>query len=579
MENTDEVVQDAVNILNLVIGMGVGAAISLAAGLLLWVALRVIGRRSDNFHRMLRRTKIPAVALFLVAGAWQGLNYSAAAATREALSWVDPLQHGLLIVTIVMSGWLGVAMAYSLEDIATSKSAEATSRRITQAQMLRRVLQVVIAVLAVMAVTLTFPSARPAMASLLASAGVISLVAGIAAQDSLSNTFAGLQLTFTDALRVGDVIVVDTTMGTVEEVTLTYVVMRVWDERRIIVPSTHFTKNKFENLTRLHSKMLGSVELKLDWRAPLPAIRAEVERLLDRTDLWDHRTVNIQVTDSDTSWMLVRVVVSAANTGDLWDLRCYLRENLIDWVTQNAPYALARERFQREEIIELTRDRSEEEIVTLARELSEIHRDEAGAVASQEDDGPAPTSKQDARIQAAKQRAERVRRKRLRGRKPEASAPAGDGDELTRVLTAQELEQLRKVSRSAEPVGKISPPASEIAGQTSQSSASATHTPASAGQPDNQGGQVPTQSGEPSSSRGMERLYSGDSEAEERSRMYAGPGEEVLRQREDTATLRAFRDGSITGEEALRRLEGNVEAQKTVEEEIKAAQKQRRKDR
>ncbi len=573
MENTEEVVQDAVDILHLVIGMGIGAAITLAVGIALWIGVRIIGRRSANFHRMLRRVKLPTFALLLIAGAWQGLNYSAAEATREALGWVDPLQHGLLIFTIIASAWLAVAMAYSIEDIATSRSLESTSRRVTQAQMLRRVLQVLIALLALVAVTLTFPSARPAMASLLASAGVISLVAGIAAQDSLSNTFAGLQLTFTDALRVGDVIVVDGTMGTVEEVTLTYVVMRVWDERRIIVPSTHFTKNKFENLTRLHSKMLGSVELKLGWAAPMGALRAEVERLLSRTDLWDHRTVNIQVTDSSETWILVRVVVSAANTGDLWDLRCYLREHLVEWVSENAPYALARERFQREEIVEVTRDRSEEEIVSLARELSDIRR----GGNEEEEDEDVPASKQQARLAEAKKRAASVRRKRLRDRKVEKQAEASPTSELTRVLSPAELEKLWKDKQKALPAKDADEAETNATSKAQQGETAGPSSPEKAAEETAAAHPVADKPARAVETTGdMERLYSGDAEAEERSRMYAGPGEKALREREEAATLRAFRDGTIDAEEALKRLAGSLQSQEIVRQE--AAQKRRKKD-
>lgn len=600
MENTQEVVQDAVDMFHLLMGMGIGAAITLAAGIVLWIALRVVGRRSADFHRMMRRVKLPTLALLVVAGAWQGLNYSAAEATREALTWVNPLQHGLLICTIVASAWLGVAMAYSIEDIVTSRSLEATSRRVTQAQMLRRVLQVLIALLALVAITLTFPAARPAMASLLASAGVISLVAGIAAQDSLSNTFAGLQLTFTDALRVGDIIVVDGTMGTVEEVTLTYVVMRVWDERRIIVPSTHFTKNKFENLTRLHSKMLGSVELKLGWAAPMAALRAEVERLLSRTDLWDHRTVNIQVTDAAENWILVRIVVSAANTGDLWDLRCYLREHLIEWVTENAPYALVRQRFQREEVVEITRDRSEEEIVSLARELSDIRRGSEDAGAPEQP----PASKQQARLAEAKKRAVSVRRKRLRDRKVKTEAvEATPTSELTRVLTPEELSKLWQ----SDPSGKGQPAPEKPAGKNKRKESPNSARTTTSTVPGEEAAES-TPKGAPKRHRGgpakgesrdskfaevssngrskppsklettgdMERLYSGGADAEERSRMYAGPGEQALQEREDTATLRAFREGSISEAEALERLANNPQAQEQVRQE--SMQKQRRKE-
>lgn len=572
MDQTDEVVKGAVDILQLMIGMALGAALTLAFGVAAWIVLRIVGRRSPTFHLMMRRIKIPFVALFLVAGCWLGLSYSAADAARDALSWVDPLQQALLIFTIIMSGWLGVAMSYTLEDVATARSEEnTTSRRVTQAQMLRRVLQVVIAISVIVAVVLTFPAARPAMASVLASAGVISLVAGIAAQDSLSNTFAGLQLTFTDALRVGDIIVVDQTMGTVEEVTLTYVVMRVWDERRIIVPSTRFTKNRFENLTRQHSKMLGTVELKLDWRAPIDSIRTEVDRLLAATDLWDHRTVNVQVTDSAADWIMVRVVVSAQNTGDLWDLRCYLREHLVDWLVREAPYALARTRLQPEQLVEVDHDRSEEEIVHLARELHELNYGTDPLLDSaQQKKSEAPVaSKQEARVKAVKQRAGRVRRQRIRERRArldKAQSPVPTEDAVTRIISPAEMNAIADAhtcSEGAKPQQSTAEPTSKPRGKSASRKTSA--------EP-NSGAQTPKTKRIAIS----DRLYSGDAEAEERSKMYAGPGEEVLRQREDTATLRAFRDGSISEAEALERLGNNNEAKEIVRAEAAEQRKRER---
>ena len=122
-------------------------------------------------------------------------------------------------------------------------------------------------------------------------------------------------------------VVVDDQFGTIEEITLTYVVLAAWDDRSFIVPSTHFTQNKFENWTRANTKLAGTVELKLDWRAPVPLIRREVERLLEETDLWDRRSSSVQVTDATDGWMLVRVALTARNSGDLWDLRCYMREH------------------------------------------------------------------------------------------------------------------------------------------------------------------------------------------------------------------------------------------------------------
>ena len=535
--NAEEAVQDALNLLQLFAGVAVGVLVSLVIAMLAWAALRVVSRKSDNFAWLARRVKIPFFALFLVAGAWVGLNYMVQVLPTDAATWIPPLQHTLLIITIVMVSWMCYAGAYVIEDVAKHRKEATGSRRLaTQAQMLRRIVQLVVVILGAVAVILTFPSARIAMGSILASAGVISLVAGIAAQDSLSNTFAGLQITFTDAIRVGDVVVVDDQFGTIEEITLTYVVLAAWDDRSFIVPSTHFTQNKFENWTRANTKLAGTVELKLDWRAPVPLIRREVERLLEETDLWDRRSSSVQVTDATDGWMLVRIALTARNSGDLWDLRCYMREHLIDWVVENAPYALTRTRVQKEDVVEVNLDRSEREIVELANELRDIEREgEKSAVRPDPEEPPAQT-KQEARMRAAKNRASKVRRKRLRDRKVTTKVLAEP--EPTRVLSPAELLAIQQ---------DTSPevPANDDARGADDSAVTSTVG---------------------------DRLYSGSEEAEARSKKLEGPSEEMQRKRVETQTLRALRLGDISEESAVNKLGGDESARQLVEAEMKRIQ-------
>ena len=536
MDNTEEAVQEAFNVLQLFAGVAAGAGVAILVAILAWLALRAISSRNDSFQLLMRRIKIPFFALFLVAGAWVGLNYMNQVLTTDAVTWIPPLQHTLLIITIVMVGWLMYAGAYIIEDAAERRQEESGSRRLaTQAQMLRRLVQLIVVILVAVAVVLTFPSARVAMGSILASAGVISLVAGLAAQDSLSNTFAGLQITFTDAIRVGDVVIVGGQFGTVEEITLTYVVLRSWDDRRFIVPSTQFTKSIFENWTRLHTKLSGTVELHLDWRAPVGLIRNEVDRLLMETDLWDHRSSSVQVTDSSDGWMLVRIAVTAKTSGDLWDLRCYLRENLIEWIVTNAPYALPRNRYQQEEIVEIDYDLSEEEIVALADELRELEDTDGGAAPEETEEEP-PKSKEEARLRAAKRRAGKVRRKRLRDRMAERP-PQVDPNDSTRVLSPDEVLAFQL------PTGPA----------------------ASSGMNDDV---VDTKTDSKTTSQVSDRLYSGSEEAEKRSKLLSGPGEEAQRKRIETHTLRALRLGEISEDEATGRLGGDDAARAKVREEL-----------
>lgn len=531
MKPAETAVEQAFDILQFTAGILTGAAVGFALGILVWGLVRLLARRSEWMLILKKRTRTPFLTLGPVLGAWGGMQV---AITQYELAgkWLAPAQHVMLILVIFVIGWLCYAATHLLQDIAELRSEGQSSRRLTtQAQMFRRILQVVIAILTLVSIILTFPDARVLMGSILASAGVISLVAGLAAQDSLSNTFAGLQLTFTDAIRVGDYLSVDGMNGTVEEITLTYVVLRVWDDRRIILPSTTFTKNKFENWTRVHTKLLGTVELKLDWRAPVVLIRQEVDRLLAQTDLWDHRTVNVQVTESTEQWMMVRIVVSADNSGNLWDLKCFLREHLIRWLVETAPYSLARVRWQQEEVKEVAHNRSEEEIVRLAQELAALENNEADEPAEQPAEEPAKTA-QEARLQASQKRAAKVRRKRIRDRVSELanSEPEPSQAEENPLVVADTLP-----AGSRETVVLSASDLAELAGLST-----------------------------PKSGTTSDRLYSGDDEADERSKLTQGPGDQALRQREETTVMRALRDGEIDLDEALARFADYPKSQQRI---------------
>ncbi|MDD1475515.1 mechanosensitive ion channel [Arthrobacter sp. H16F315] len=163
---------------------------------------------------------------------------------------------------------------------------------------------------------------------------------------SLINVFAGVQLAFTDAIRVGDVVVVEKEWGRIEEITLTYVVVHIWDDRRMILPSVHFTTTPFENWTRRQSEVMGTVELDLDWHAPLEAMRAELKAVLAETDLWDKRVGVLQITDATKGFVRVRILVSAADSAALFDLRCLIREEMVLFLQKGHPSALPHVRLE-----------------------------------------------------------------------------------------------------------------------------------------------------------------------------------------------------------------------------------------
>jgi small-conductance mechanosensitive channel len=211
--------------------------------------------------------------------------------------------------------------------------------------IVRRLLVVIIVVVGLASVLLTFPGVQALGTSVLASAGVVSIVAGLAAQSTLGNVFAGVQLAFSDAIRVDDVVVINAEWGRIEEITLTYVVVHVWDDRRLVVPSTYFTSNPFENWTRTSSQLLGEVDFDLDWRVSTAAMREQLGKILKETKSWDGRTQVLQVTDAVGGFVHVRVLVSAEDSPTLFDLRCFVREAMVDWIQHQNPQTMPRTRI------------------------------------------------------------------------------------------------------------------------------------------------------------------------------------------------------------------------------------------
>ncbi|MBX3263863.1 MAG: mechanosensitive ion channel [Labilithrix sp.] len=202
----------------------------------------------------------------------------------------------------------------------------------TQVRVLRRVLNVAVAIFAVALMLTQFEVLRNVGMSLLASAGVAGVVLGFAAQRAIGSLIAGIQMSFTQPIRIGDVVIVEKEWGTIEEITLTYVVVRIWDERRLVVPMTRFLEQPFENWTKVSPTLHGTVFLQVDWRLPIDDVRRELDRILEGHALWDGRTKTVCVTNTTDRTIEVRVLVSAANSSDLWGLRIHVREHIVAWL-------------------------------------------------------------------------------------------------------------------------------------------------------------------------------------------------------------------------------------------------------
>jgi small-conductance mechanosensitive channel len=218
----------------------------------------------------------------------------------------------------------------------------------TQVQVLRRITVALILIIALALMLMTFPNIRNVGASLFASAGVAGLIAGLAARPALSNLIAGLQLALTEPIRLEDQVIVEGEFGFVEEIGTTYVVVRTWDQRRLIVPLSYFIERPFQNWTRTASGLLGTVFLYTDYTVPVEEVRQELQRVLAASDLWDGKTGILQVTNLTDRSMELRVLLAAADPGHLWDLRCHVREKLTQFLQARYPQCLPRMRAELE---------------------------------------------------------------------------------------------------------------------------------------------------------------------------------------------------------------------------------------
>jgi small-conductance mechanosensitive channel len=264
------------------------------------------------------------------------------------------VERVLGLVTIASVTWLIVQANYALTDVVLDRlvlvegERNRRARRImTQIGLVRRVVAVTVIVLALGAMLFSFPQVRALGAGLLASAGIAGAIVGIAAQPTIGNMLAGLQLAFSDALRFDDVVVVDNEWGRVEELTLTYVVVRLWDERRLVLPVSFFTQNPFENWTRHGSRVLAVVFLRVDWAVPVDRLREELYRFIQGSPLWDQKDWTLQVTDVLPNGLIeLRALMSAADSASAWDLKCDVREHLVTYVRENYPESLPRFRVE-----------------------------------------------------------------------------------------------------------------------------------------------------------------------------------------------------------------------------------------
>jgi len=368
---------------SLLIDIGIALLVALVAVIIvvaiISLIVRLVARRWPGVYSTFGPSRRRFRVLLLIIAVWIALAISV---PQEY--WLDVYTRIFVILSIAAGAWFVSAVVRLFFDRimlrydVTEPDNRVARRMQTQITILRRLAAVFIIILAVSAILLTFPGAQAAGASLLASAGLVSVVAGLAAQSSLANLFAGMQLAFSDALRIDDVVIVEGEYGRVEEITLTYVVVSTWDLRRIVLPSTYFTTTPFQNWTRSSSDLIGSVFLDVDWTVSPEALREELERIVTDSPLWDGRVVGAQVTEATGGFVQIRCLVSASSAPTLWDLRCLVREKLVQWVHDQQPEILPRSRVT-------SRNQTVEQAVARGVRLDDSAQDDAATAVAAAD--------------------------------------------------------------------------------------------------------------------------------------------------------------------------------------------------
>lgn len=322
---------------------------ALVLGLIVHWSLRRLARAASRRASEQMRARIAQVVAVPAAVALPLLFLALALnATPLDPELLGQLRHwiaigGMLCVTWLLARSVGAVEARILRAHPVDVEDNLAARRIqTQTRVISRVVQAGIVLVGVALALMTFPQVRQVGTGLLASAGIIGLIAGVAAQPVFGNLIAGLQIALAQPIRLDDVVIVEGEWGRIEEITSTYVIVRVWDERRLVVPLQWFISNPFQNWTRTSAQLLGTVFLWLDHRASISAIREELQRLCEADPRWDKRVCVTQVTETDKHTIEVRLLVSARNSGELFDLRCAVREGMLAFLDAHLPEALPR---------------------------------------------------------------------------------------------------------------------------------------------------------------------------------------------------------------------------------------------
>lgn len=318
-----------------------------AHSVILRLLTRAVGHLDLFSRSLVARTRGPSRLAFIIA------LLAAASSVAPLSAWqADALRRMLLLGFIVLVAWtisnaLHIWVTVYLRRFELDAQDNLLARKhVTQTRILRRVADALIAIVAFAAMLMTFESVRQYGVSLLASAGAAGIIIGLALQTVLKNLFAGIQLAIAQPIRLDDVVIVEGEWGRVEEITTTYVVIKIWDRRRLIVPLSYFIEKPFQNWTRENASIIGIVMIYVDYTAPVEPLRCKARQIVEESPLWDKGVFSVQVTDLKESTMEVRVLASAGDAGRAFELSCLLREEIVAFLQAEYPHALPRIRME-----------------------------------------------------------------------------------------------------------------------------------------------------------------------------------------------------------------------------------------
>lgn len=328
------------------VGAGsIGISILIFAAALYFIRKKIQSHRDIFIRQILREVRYPVIILFIATVIFfitkiPALNLE----DNDTVNAVYPIAAIAILAWLIIKAINLVSLFVLRKYDVTQKDNLSARMMVTKVRILRRLMTSLILILAVAGALMTFESIRALGVSILASAGLAGIVVGFAAQKTIGNFFAGLQIAITQPIRLEDAVLVEGQFGNIEEINLTYVVVRIWDLKRMILPISYFVEEPFQNWTRNSSNILDSVLLYLDYKMPLQPIRDQVDKILEGNSLWDGKVKSVAVTNTTERTMEVRILISAANSGAAFDLRTQIREKMITFIQENYPEGLPQAR-------------------------------------------------------------------------------------------------------------------------------------------------------------------------------------------------------------------------------------------